>query len=367
MTTVKDIFDFLCEMAPLRLAESYDNPGLLAGDAAKPVTRAAIALDITPEVCSEAADSGCELIVSHHPVIFRPVSSVRKDGAEAALWSLVNLGLSAICMHTNLDAAPGGVNDTLAEVLGLEKTGPLLYGRRENYKKITVFVPDEYAEEVRAAMADAGAGRFGNYDECAFAVKGEGCFRPLEGARPFIGKKGTLERAGETKIEAVCSPEAAPAVVEAIRRAHPYEEPAYDIFDDEALFTQYGIGMTAKLVKPTGPDDFARFVARTLGTDGASVSKAGDKCEKIAVCSGAWDDELTIAAREKGCDTILTGELKHSAKLLALALGLNVVAAGHYATENVVCPALLSRLGARFPDVAFTLAHTKAPSHFVGA
>ena len=367
MPKVKEIYGYLNEIAPIGLAESYDNPGLLAGDGEREVSRALIALDITPEVCKEAAGQGAQLLISHHPVIFKPVKSVLKDGASAALWALVSAGLSAICMHTNLDVAPGGVNDTLAGVLGLEKTGVLLSENRKNYKKITVFVPEEYAKHVREAMAGAGAGSLGDYDSCAFACHGDGYFRPLEGAHPFIGSEGKLQRVPEMRIEAICPADAVGEVVSAMKRAHPYEEPAYDIFDDEAVSAEFGVGMTAKLDKPADLDEFARFVGRRLGADGVSVCRAGGRAENVAVCSGAWDDELTLVAKEKGCDTMLTGELKHSAKLLALELGLNVVAAGHFATENVICPELARRLGERFPDVVFSLAHTSAPSYFVGA
>jgi dinuclear metal center YbgI/SA1388 family protein len=366
LTNVCEIFNFLKGLAPLEMAESYDNPGLLAGDDAQPVTKALIALDITGAVCEEAACKGAQLVISHHPVIFTPVRSVLKNGATAALWQLVSRGLSAVCMHTNLDIAPGGVNDTLARALGLENTGILKVTGGGDFKKLVVFVPAAAAESVRTAMAQAGAGRFGNYDGCAFMSPGTGYFRPLEGAKPFIGEVGRTSAVDEVRLEAVCRAEDVEAALEAMRRAHPYEEPAYDIFDDGAPSEPCGIGLLADLKQETSLDDFARFVSGRLSARGVRLCRAGGVVRRVALCSGAWDDELTLIAKKSGADTILTGEIKHSAMLLALELGLNVVAAGHFATENVICGRLAEILGGAFRDVAFEVAQSNTdPSYFL--
>jgi dinuclear metal center YbgI/SA1388 family protein len=366
MTTANDIYGFLKKLAPLELAESYDNPGLLAGDSLRQVTKVLIALDITKELCKEADCKGAQLVISHHPVIFKPVSSVLKNGATAVLWELVHSGLTAICMHTNLDIAPGGVNDTLAQVLDLKKTGCLLVTGKSSYQKIAVFVPEEHAARVREAMAQAGAGKLGNYDQCAFETVGTGHFRPLEGANPFIGEISHSENVREVKVEAICAPDNVEAVISAMRSAHPYEEPAYDIFEDGAVSEEWGIGMLAELTQKMPLDDFAHFVSDRLSAGGVHVCRATGHVRRIAVCSGAWDDELTLCAQKSGADTILTGEIKHSAMLLALSLGLNVVAAGHFATENVICAKLAQTLGASFEDVVFEVAQcNQNPSYLL--
>jgi dinuclear metal center YbgI/SA1388 family protein len=366
MIIASDIYGFLKKIAPLEFAESYDNPGLLAGDSQRQITRVLIALDITKELCKEADCKGAELVISHHPIIFKPVSSVLKNGVTAVLWELVNRGLTAICMHTNLDIAPGGVNDTLAQVLDLNKTGCLLVTGKSAHKKIAVFVPDEYAGKVRAAMAQAGAGRLGNYDQCAYETEGTGYFRPLEGANPFIGEVDSGTSVKENKVEAICAAEDVEAVIAAMRRVHPYEEPAYDIFEDSAVSEARGIGMLAELKQAMPLNDFAHFVSGKLSAGGVRVCRASDDVRRVALCSGAWDDELTLCAQQGGADTILTGEIKHSAMLLALSLGLNVVAAGHFATENVICAKLAQTLGAAFSDVAFEVAQSNQdPSYFL--
>ena len=366
MTKANEIYGFLKKLAPLEFAESYDNPGLLAGSGEQPVTKALIALDITRELCEEAACKGAQLVISHHPIIFKPVYSVLKDGETAVLWELVNRGLTAVCMHTNLDIALGGVNDTLADELHLEKAGILKVTGGSSYKKLAVFVPAAFSARVKAAMAQAGVGRLGNYDGCFFETKGTGCFRPLEGAKPFIGEVGAAAAVDEIKIEAVCRAEDVGAVIEAVKRAHPYEEPAYDIFDDEAPGEPRGTGMFANLNQEMSLDDFAHFVNMALCSGGVRVCRAGRDVRRIALCCGAWDDELTLRAKAGGADTIVTGEIKHSSMLLALSLGMNVVAAGHFATENVICGKLASTLRPAFEDVDFEVAQSnKSPEYFI--
>lgn len=358
MTAVRDILDFLQMWAPLRLAESWDNVGLLAGDGNASVQKALVALDITPAVCAEAAAVGAQLVVSHHPVIFHPLSAVRADGVSAPVWQLARHGLSAICMHTNLDIAEGGVNDALLQVLGLERMAILQPLGAFACQKISVFIPETHAARVREAMAQAGAGRYGVYDGCAFETHGTGYFRPLSGAKPYIGEQGRLESVQEVRVEMVCDARDTQAVIAAMKAAHPYETPAYDIFEDIGLRKPYGLGRVARLPSPEKPDMFARRAKERLHAAGVAFRDAGKLVKTLAVCSGAWDGELTPIALAAGADTILTGEIKHSDMLAAAAAGLNIVAAGHFATEQPVCPALVRRLTDAFAEVSFTVAQS---------
>lgn len=358
MTTVGDIFSCLQGWAPLRLAESWDNVGLLAGDADTPVRKALVALDITCAVCEEAAETGAQLILSHHPVIFRPLSSVRADGVSSPVWRLARHGLSAICMHTNLDIAEGGVNDVLLEVLGLERTAILQTLGAFSYQKISVFVPKTHAAQVRQAMADAGAGRYDGYDSCAFETPGTGYFRPLAGSKPFIGEQGHLQAAEEVRIEAICDARNTASVLAAMKAAHPYEVPAYDLFEDKALQRPYGLGRVARLPVAAAAGAFARSVRERLHAAGVAFHDAGRPVQTIAVCTGAWSGELTEIALRAGADTILTGEIKHSDILAVAAVGLNLIAAGHFATERPVCPVLVRRLSERFAGVSFMAAQS---------
>jgi len=359
-----EIYDFLKIIAPLMLAESYDNPGLLVGSGQQQVNKALVALDITSDVCLEAVQKDAQLVISHHPVIFKPVRAVLREGETAPLWQLVNNSLTAICMHTNLDSAAGGVNDALAEALGFKKPSVLLVRGVKNYKKVAVYVPRAYAQAVRQSIAQAGAGSLGAYDSCSFETEGIGYFRPLEGAKPFIGQVGSVEQVSEVKLEAICAPSITNNVVEAIKRVHPYEQPAIEIFDDESNSEAYGIGRLALLSHTQELEAFVRFVTKSLLSGGARFASAGRKVSSVAICSGAWDAELTVEAVLKGADTILTGEIKHSDILAALDCGLNVIAAGHFATENVICPVLASKLSTEFPDVRFEVAQSGKDAMF---
>lgn len=363
MTTVGDIYTFLNEFAPVSLAEEWDNVGLLCGDQFAEVKKALVALDVTEQVSAEAAKADAQLIVSHHPVIFHPLHSVTAQ--NSVVFRLAASNISAICMHTNLDICPGGVADVLAERLGVEQPSVLLPLGRMKYDKLIVFVPRTHAEIIREAIARAGAGKLGQYDSCSFLSNGTGCFRPLDGAHPYLGKTGRLERADETKVEAICRAEDTAEVVRAMREVHPYEEPAYDIFPD-AIGKIYGEGRIGAIREPKPLREFALFVKETLGCGAIEVCDAGRATQKVAVCNGSCDEEMLTAAAQAGADTVVTGEMKHSLKIEAKRLHLNAVAAGHFETENVICPRLVETLADRFPETAFCRAESGvSPTYFI--
>lgn len=367
MTTVGDIFGYLCEIAPPSLAEGWDNVGLLCGDKNAAVQKALIALDITTAVAKEAAAEKAALVVSHHPVIFTPLKTVTAQGSGAAVWALASHSVSAVCMHTNLDISKQGVNQALADALGLKNTCLLEKTGGAFYKKVAVFVPQSHAEAVRKAMAAAGAGLYDGYAGCAFAAQGHGFFTPLEGSSPYIGRTGREESVEEVRIEAVCRAQDVGAVVSAMRKAHPYEVPAYDIFADEALADEYGLGLVGECA-PAALDDFAAFAVGKLNGGCARVCSAGKNAKIVAVCGGAEDGKLIECALRAGADTLVVGEIKHHRMIEALEKGLNIIEAGHFATENVICPRLLGMLSQKFSSVLFTLAEKgKSPCHAVTA
>lgn len=355
MPTVKEIFGYLNAKAPVFLAEDYDNPGILAGEPEREVSSAALTLDITAEAAKEAAKAGAQLVISHHPVIFHPLRAVLASGVSAPVWQLARLGLSAICMHTNLDAANGGVNDALASVLGLSEIEKLGELKREHYKKLVVFVPREHADKVRGALAAAGAGKLGAYDGCAFESQGSGYFRPLSGSHPFIGENGRTEKVDEVRVEAVCPPEKVENAIEIMKSAHPYEVPAYDVFDDEAVSETFAMGRLGH-VPEQKLTVFAAMVKSALESSCAKIVDCGKKVSAVAVCGGAADSRLIAAAAGAGADTLVTGEMKHNLYYEAREVGLNVVEAGHFATEAVVLPVLCKELTAAFPKTSFKIA-----------
>ncbi|MEG6571321.1 Nif3-like dinuclear metal center hexameric protein [[Clostridium] cellulosi] len=365
MTTVSEIYNYLCEIAPLWLAESYDNAGLLVGDPDSNVKKAVLSLDITEKIAQEAHDTGAQLVISHHPVIFNPVRRVMANGSTSAVWNLAKMSLSAICMHTNLDAANGGVNDVLAEKLNLTDVKRLSDDKVMNFKKVVVFVPESHAEKVRKAMAEAGAGKLGEYDGCAFEIHGNGYFRPLSGSNPFIGEAGKPEKVDEVRIEAICAPQDLKKVISEMLKAHPYEVPAYDIYEDESVCEKYGIGRIGRLKEPKSLREFGLFVKKALDAQSVKLTDAGKEAYCIAVCSGAVDEDIVTKAVQAGADTLVTGEMKHHLYYFAQNMQINVVEAGHFTTETVILPVLMQKLEKRFPDVEFIIAKGNKEPYYV--
>lgn len=365
MATVSQIYNYLCEIAPLWLAESYDNAGLLVGDPKSNVKKAVLSLDITADIAKEAHDTDAQLVISHHPVIFKPIKKVMANGATSAVWNLVKMSLSAICMHTNFDTANGGVNDALAAKLNLVDVKRLSDDKVMNFKKVSVFVPESHAEKVRKAMAEAGAGRLGEYDGCAFETRGNGYFRPLSGSNPFIGETGKLEKVDEVRIEAICAPQDLKKVITEMLKAHPYEVPAYDIFDDESVCEKYGIGRIGRIQEPKSLREFGQFVKEALGAQCVKLTDSGKEAYNIAICSGAVDEDIIANAAQAGADTLVTGEMKHHLYYFAKDMQINVVEAGHFITETVILPVLKEKLEKRFPDVEFIIAKCNVEPYYV--
>lgn len=351
MTTVSEIYEYIDQIAPFALAESWDNSGLLCGSGELPVDSALVALDITSDVAAEAAEIGAQLIISHHPVIFEPL---KKLSAASVPWRLASSGISAICAHTNLDIAAGGVNDCLAQRLCLNNRKPLQVTGDSPFYKMVVFVPVEQAEPVYVAMAEAGAGALGCYSGCAFLSSGEGRFLPHEGAKPFVGEMGKLAQVPEVRIEMFVAGEKLNAVKAAMLASHPYEQPAYDIFIDESVKQVHSLGLIGELPAEYSPEEFASFVRERLGCAGVRFASGGHPIRNVAVCGGAggslWSHVVGGHA-----DAFVTGDVKHNLFIDAKEAGITLVDAGHFATENVVIEPLAGRLAQQFPEVHFTV------------
>ncbi len=349
MKTVEEIYRVLDGLAPFADAESWDNCGILAGNRKNGVRAALVALDVTGAVIDEAVRRGCGLIISHHPVIFSPMKTVCED---SLVYRLIREDIAVISAHTNLDVAGQGVNAALAARLGLANTQGLQAFKREAYWKVQTFVPPAYVEAVRAAMAAAGAGELDGYSGCAYQTMGEGCFLPGAGTNPAIGTVGTLERTPEIKLEMLCPPDRTDVVVRALRQAHPYEVPAYDLLANSAVQRTVYLGLVGELSEEMEEEAFARHVKQALDAVGVRYTRAGRRIRRVAVCSGAGDVALPDALR-MGADAFVTGECKHHNLVLADSEGLCVVTAGHFATENVVCAPLAALLSERLPETAF--------------
>ncbi|MBC8570180.1 Nif3-like dinuclear metal center hexameric protein [Zongyangia hominis] len=352
MTKVRDIYRYIDQLAPFDRQESWDNSGLLIGDGEAVAEKAMMALDITDAVVDEAAACGAKLLISHHPVIFHPQKRVLAGDLS---YRLVREGMSVICAHTNLDVAELGVNDCLAKVIGLEDLELLEETGRETFYKIAVFVPAGQGEQVRAAMARAGAGSLGEYTDCAFLSRGEGCFQPSAKASPYIGRAGELTRVEEIKIEMIVGEGELSSVVSAMQAAHPYETPAYDIFENQGVRRPYGLGRVGSLYESMGAEEFSLHVKEALDTPLIRSNRIDKRIKRVAVCGGAGGS-LLGAAKAARADALITGDIKHDVWLEADRMGILLIDAGHFATENVVMPRLRGLLQTRFSGVRFLLA-----------
>jgi dinuclear metal center YbgI/SA1388 family protein len=351
-----DIVRALGPHAPLALAEPWDKVGLLVAGDGRPVARALLAIDLIPAVLDEARAAGAELVIAYHPLLFKPLE--RLDGATwqgRVALDAVRSGIAVYSPHTALDAVAGGINDWLVELVAADATDVRALApaaaRGGNTHKIVTFVPESALAEVRSALAEAEAGQIGAYTHCSFSSRGEGTFFGGEGANPAVGRAGHLERVGEMRLEMSFHRRDLAAVVAALRAAHPYEEPAFDIFGLEAPpgDRRVGAGRVARLPLPATSAEVAGNLERALGTGRIErtrpTSGAPRRHEVFAVCAGSGASLLEAAAAE-GASLFLTGELSHHDVLRAHALGLEVLLAGHTNTERGYLPRLAERLAA---------------------
>jgi dinuclear metal center YbgI/SA1388 family protein len=332
-----DVIAVLDALYEPRTAEEWDAVGLVTGDPDQPVRRVLFAVDPVDAVISEAVAWGADLLVTHHPLLLRGVRSVAVDRPKGrSVTALVRAEVALHVAHTNADVARPGVSDALADLLGIEDTHPLRPMPEAALDKVVVFVPHDAVEAVVDAMAAAGAGRLGDYERAAFLSEGTGTFRPLPGAKPAIGHVGAIERVGETRLEMVAPPARMAAVVEALRAAHPYEEPAFDVLLTRPEPGDRGLGRVGRLPAAETLRAFGERVASDLPRTATGVRVAGDLdalVRTVAVCGGAGDD-LFDDVRRAGADVFVTADLRHHPASESLAHGSPaLVDCAHWATE----------------------------------
>lgn len=354
MVSVRNICDALASEYPLRSAEGWDNPGLQIGHYSSEVSRVLAALELTPEVVSEATESGADLIVTHHPFIFKPISSLTDATPEGRmLLSLAAEKIALYAAHTNFDCAPGAIARKLACDLGLEETQALLRHAPFAVYKIVVFAPESHAASVAEAMHRAGAGCIGRYRDVSFRGAGMGHFTGDATSHPAIGAPGVAETVAETRIEMAVSERDLARTEAALRAAHPYEEPAYDVFklenDVSGLSDAYGFGTVGRLPRPTKLGDLLQTVKRVWGIGSLRVSDVPlDKpAQKIAILNGSGAKYAKQCA-ERGCDVYITGDCGHHDFDSARRFGMALVDAGHYETEKYIPEMMKTMLEKRF-------------------
>ncbi|MBQ3863947.1 MAG: Nif3-like dinuclear metal center hexameric protein [Schwartzia sp.] len=345
MVKCQVVMDAMERLAPKKLAEDWDNPGLLVGSPSQEVNKVLVCLDVRDEVIDRAVEGGYDMIVSHHPLIFRSMKKIRTDLPDGRkLARLLKHDIAVFAAHTNLDIARGGVNDVLAERCGLGELQPFDTTGEEKLVKLAVYVPRDYADAVRDAIFSAGAGHIGNYSECSFNVDGKGTFKPLEGTHPFIGTEGTREAVDEVRIETIFPSMLKGKVVRELVKAHPYEEPAYDLYPLANKGAVYSLGRIGSVEAPVTLDVFAARVKEGLGADSIRVVRAGERLiKKAALCSGSGAEFIEKAAF-MGCDVYITGDVRYHDAQRAVELGIHVIDAGHFPTEQPVVPVVAGYL-----------------------
>jgi dinuclear metal center YbgI/SA1388 family protein len=350
MHTVGAIVDYLDQFAPSYLAAEWDNVGLLLGDRSGPAERIMTCLTVTPEVVQEAVSSDAQLIITHHPIFFRPVQRLTTDTPEGCMMlSLVEARVAVYSPHTAFDNTAGGINDSLARRLGLVEVAPLR--RREEIRqcKVVVFVPEADLARVSDAMFQAGAGHIGEYSQCSFRLAGTGTFFGSDAAKPTVGQKGRREEVSEWRLEVLCPESCLPAVITAMRRTHSYEEPAYDVYPLQP--ETFGEGRLGRLPAAVALEQLAQKTKEILKT--GPVRIVGDpkrSVERVALACGAGGEFLVDAVGAKA-DILLTGEVRFHDFLAAEAQGLALVLPGHYATERFGVEELAERLQHQFPEL----------------
>ncbi|HLN52899.1 MAG TPA: Nif3-like dinuclear metal center hexameric protein [Lentimicrobium sp.] len=356
---LEEITDTIESIAPVLSQESYDNSGLLIGNKDELIKGALITLDVTEEVIDEAISLGFNLIISHHPLIFKPVKKINGTNlTERCIIKAIRHGIAIYAVHTNLDNSFHGVNAILAEKLGLNKI-EILQPVKGSLIKYVVFVPESHAEQVRDAIFRAGAGVIGNYDCCSFNVEGKGTFRANAGSSPFIGNIGTLHTEPEIRIETIMPKWIENKVLKSVREVHPYEEIAWDSYPLTNISPRIGAGMIGMLPEALEEVDFLQNLKQILNVPFLKHSPfVKRKIMKVGVCGGSGNF-LIEDAIGRNCDVFITGELKYHDYFLA-DKKIVLIEAGHYETEQFSKELLYRKLKEKFTTFALQISGTNS-------
>ncbi|MFI2857450.1 Nif3-like dinuclear metal center hexameric protein [Paenibacillus sp. JSM ZJ436] len=322
------------QLAPKSAAEPDDRIGLQLGSLNKEISHVLIALDVTEEVVDEAVAAGVDLIIAHHAIIYRPLKGLQTDTPMGRIYEkLIKHDIAVYISHTNLDITEGGMNDWMAEALGIQNPVSIHEVHTETLYKLVTFVPKSHHQEVLDAVLNAGAGHLGQYSHCSFNTEGFGTFMPLADSSPFIGAPGKLERVDEVRVETIVPDGIRKKVVQALLKHHPYEEVAYDLYPLELKGRTLGLGRTGKLRQEMTLEDFAEVVKQQLDVPHVRVvGKPGRVIRKAAVIGGSGG-KFMHAAMFKGADVLVTGDVDYHTALDALAAGLCLIDPGHNAEK----------------------------------
>lgn len=358
---INDITNYLEKWAPLSLQESYDNAGLLVGKKETEIKGVLITLDVTEAILDEAISKKCNLIIAHHPIIFKGLKNLTgQNSTQRIVEKALREHIALYAIHTNLDNVDHGVNAILSQKLHLQNNR-ILSPMKSRLRKLATFCPLNHADKVRQAIFNAGAGHIGNYDNCSFNSSGKGSFRANKDADPFVGEKGELHFEEEVRIETIYPDYVESAVIDALLQSHPYEEVAYDIYPINNSYEKIGAGMIGELAAPMSEIDFLNHAKTITGIPYIRHSQFLQKpIHKVALCGGAGSFLIQEAIRA-GADAFLTGDIKYH-EFFDAESKILVADIGHFESEQFVKELIYSHLIKKFSTFAVLISETNTNS-----
>ncbi len=354
---LSEICKYLDTEIPVSFQEEYDNSGLQIGFPHSDVSSALLTIDITEEVIDEAVKKGCNLIISHHPLIFKGLKKITgRSSTERLIVRAIKEDIAIYSAHTNLDVAGFGVSRKMASKLNL-KNVKVLVPLKNRLLKLVTFIPESHLEKVRAALFEAGAGVTGNYDKCAFTVAGMGSFRAGENANPFVGETGKTHYENEIRFETVLYSHNKPDVIQALLAAHPYEEVAYDLYTLENDSHETGMGCTGEFDQPVSESDFLNLISSTFSQGCVKYSNlTGRKVKTVALCGGSGAS-LIGDAIGSGADAFVTADIKYH-NFFDADNKILLVDPGHFESEKFTTEILYDLIIKKFPKFAVRFSET---------
>lgn len=354
---ISEVITYLEQVCPPAYQESYDNCGLITGNANNDIKGALICLDSTEAVIAEAIKLKCNLIIAHHPILFSPIKKLTgKNYAERVIISAIKHDICIYAIHTNLDNLHTGVNRKIAEKIGLENLR-ILSPKKGILRKLVTFCPRDHADEVRNAIFAAGAGVISDYDECSFNAPGMGTFKAGQGTNPFAGSKGNRHYEKEERIETIFPAHLEGSILKALIDSHPYEEVAYDIYPLENVHPRVGAGMIGSLAKPMKEKDFLTHLKKVMKLQCIRYTPLlGKKIEKVAICGGSGSFLLPDAIKA-GADVLVTADFKYH-QFFDAENKLVIADIGHYESEQFTPQIVSAILKEKFHTFALQISKT---------
>ena len=351
-----EVIQLFENFSPKYLAAEGDPIGLQIGTLSKKVKKVIVALDVTEEVVDEAITEGVDLIIAHHPLIYRPLKKVISEQPSGrTVEKLIKHDIALYVAHTNLDIAEGGVNDMLAEALELKDTSILKVTHREKLHKLAVYVPVSAEHEVREALGNAGAGSLGNYSHCSFTLSGTGRFKPDREADPYIGSPGEFEHVDEVKVEVVVTEPSVNKVVKAMLKAHPYEEVAYDLYVlENETGKEFGLGRVGAASESVSLKEYAEHVKKALDVPSVRVIGNMDAVVKKVAVLGGDGDKFVRNAQFAGADVFITGDIYYHTAVDFKQEGMNIIDPGHN-VEKIMKKGVARKMSALCKDAGYEI------------